>query len=134
MGEDTLPYSQSIATSSYSNTSAYPVKLEAQAEEMVPYQLANSDVYCSEQKVMETVGEKSYQEEMLDEYNERPHLHHMPSISTTCTSDSFSLTSADAEVSAFDLNASESQDFDWSINAASHFQWPPNRTFSSLCY
>jgi hypothetical protein len=123
MGEDNFQHSSAQSTSSYSNS--YPVKIE----EMVPYQLGSADTYCPEQKIMETVGEKAFQEEMLDEYHERPHLHHMPSISTTCTSDSFSLTSADAEVSAFDLNASESQDFDWSINSAAHFQWPPNRTF-----
>jgi hypothetical protein len=129
MGEDNYQFSSAQSTSSYSNT--YPVKIEEQIEieEMVPYQLGNSETYCPEQKIMETVGEKAFQEEMLDEYHERPHLHHMPSISTTCTSDSFSLTSADAEVSAFDLNASESQDFDWSINSSSHFQWPPNRIF-----
>lgn len=96
---------------------------------MVPYNLGNSDVYCPDQK-----HDKSYHEEMLQEFSHERHLHHMPSLSTTCTTDSIheSMTSAERGEPSFDMPA-ESQGFDWPIQSTTSFPWPPNRiSFISL--
>jgi len=133
MGEDTFIYSQSP----YSPP--YRVKTEDNNNHgLMPYNNStNSDPYCADPaKLTVMVSENSYhKDETMDEYHDaRPHLHHMPSISTTCTSDSFQSPFPSAEggeVSAFDLNASEAQDFEWTMNSAHTFQWPPNRTLPS---
>ena len=139
MGEDTYIYSGSHSTS-YSQS--FPVKVEDReepAEIMVPYHLGNSDPYCTDQKMMMgNVGDKSFQEDLLEDYNDsRPQLHHMPNISTTCTSEDYhsSLPSGGSgEVSVFDLSATETPDFEWSMHSTNPFQWPPNRTFLARQY
>lgn len=125
MGEDTFPYNSQ--TRHYSNS--FSVKLEERAESagMGQYTLNNSDD-CSYSKMV-TAEDKGFHEDGITEYDPRPQLHHMPSVSTVCTSDSFhgSLASADSgEISAYDLNATDSQTFDWEIHNHA-FQWPPNR-------
>ena len=139
MGEDTYIYSGSQSTP-YSHS--FPVKLEDREEPaaiMVPYHLNTSDPYCADQKMMMgNVGDKSFHEDMLEDYNDgRPQLHHMPNISTTCTSEDYHNplpSGGSGEVSAFDLNAAETQDFEWSMQSANPFQWPANRTFLARLY
>jgi len=105
---------------------------------MVPYHLNTSDPYCVDEKMMSNVGDKSFHEDMLGDYNDgRPQLHHMPSISTTCTSEDYhnSLPSGGSgDVSGFDLNATETQEFEWSMHSANAFQWPPNRKVPKRLY
>jgi len=139
MGEDTIDYSHSSNTTATTTGAAtnrpypnsFPVEREEQTTgtgpEMVPYAMHPNETYCMDDKMVEN---KMFQEDVPTYHTERPQLHHMPSISTTCTSDSFhsSMTSADSgELSAYDLNTSDSQEYDWSISQTSHFQWPPNR-------
>ena len=119
MGEDTYTYTHSPSTYSHS----IPVKLEEREQAvvgMVPYHLNNSDPYCGDQKIMGNITDKSFHPDMLDDYDDnKPQLHHMASLSTTCTSDSLhsSLPSGDSgEVSVFDLNATEAQEYEWSPN------------------
>lgn len=139
MGEDTYIYSGSQPTP-YSHS--FPVKLEDQeenAEIMVPYHLSNSDPYCADQKMMMgSVGDKSFHEDMLENYNDgRSQLHHMSNISTTCPSEDYhsSLpTGGSGEISGFDLSATETQDFEWPMHSATPFQWPPNRMFLMPLY
>jgi hypothetical protein len=90
--------------------------------EMVPYTLGNQEGYPPEPK-----RENSYHEDMMEFSHERQ-LHHMPSLSTTCTNDSLhdSMPSADTEQSAFDLQSATSHEFDWPISQNT-FPWPPNR-------
>jgi|SRR5579862_1701106 len=130
MGEDAIEsYSHAPTTYSNSYSNSYSVNDEessANGPKMVPYAMSINEPYCMDDEtvvVPKTFTDSSY-------HYERPQLHHMPSISTTCTSDSFqsSLTSADSgELSAYDLNASDSHEYDWSISHGTHFQWPPNR-------
>jgi len=138
MGEDTFIYSAPLQ-SPYSPS--FPVKTDDNPG-LMPYNPIHSDPYCADpSKLTVMVGDKlfQHQDESMDEYHHdaagRPQLHHMPSISTTCTSDSFQspFPSAESgEVSAFDLNASEAQDFEWTMSSAHAFQWPPNRTLPPL--
>jgi hypothetical protein len=121
MGEDNFNYPNSQSTHSF------PVKIEDLDESsgMAPYHMGNPETYCAEQKEMTNIGDKSFHEDMIEDYNDaRPQLHHMPSLSTTCTSDSFhgSLPSGDSG-DAYDLNCGDVQDFEW----PNPFQWPPNR-------
>jgi len=139
MGEDpTIAYGPVTTTATnFSNSSFTTIKPEDQTVstngvEMVPYTLPGNEAFCMgdeksplDAKMFADMTGPTYQSS-----TERHQLHHMPSISTTCTSDSFhsSLTSADSgELSAYDLNTSDSQDYDWSISQPTHFQWPPNR-------
>jgi hypothetical protein len=136
MGEDTFIYS--VPTQSQYSP-PFHVKTEDN-HGLMPYNNStNSDPYCTDPaKLTVMVGDNSYKDERMEEYHDgRPQLHHMPSISTTCTSDSFQSPFPSAEggeVSAFDLNASEAQDFEWTMNSAHTFQWPPNRTSPHFAY
>lgn len=129
MGEDTFIYSDPQSTP-YSHS--LPVRLENRegSPGMVPYHIGISEPFCAEQNVMaNNVIDKSYHEDMMEDYSDgRPQLHHMPSVSTTCTSDSFhsSLPSGDSG-DAFDLNGTDTQEFEWSMHSANSFQWPANR-------
>jgi hypothetical protein len=137
MGEETVFYNSSQATpSAYSTT--FPVKLEERdgTADMVPYTLTNTEqVYCAgpDSMVHSATADKmaTNPEDSFDEFiHGRPLLHHMPSISTTCTSDSFqsNLTSPDsAEVYTAEINTADANMFDWSNNSAAQFHWPPNR-------
>ena len=130
MGEDTFIYSDSQSTP-YSHS--FPVKLENQDEAsgMVAYHMGNSETYCNDQKIMtNNIGDKAFHEEMIEYNDGRPQLHHMPSLSTTCTSDSFHSSLPSAECGdTYEMNGTEGQEFEWSINSANPFQWPPNRIF-----
>ena len=125
---NTFIYSNSQPiSSSYSHS--FPIKLENREESsgMVSYHMANSETYCTDQKIQITnnIIEKAFHEDIVDDYNDgRPQLHHMPSLSTTCTTDSF--PSGDSG-DAYELNRTDAQEFEWSMNSANPFQWPPNR-------
>jgi hypothetical protein len=118
MGEETTAAAAAVFFSSSAYSPSFPIKTEA----MVPYNLNHSDPYCHEKKIKDEV--KAYHEDIMDEYHERPQLHHMTSLSTTCTSDSFH-TADSGEISAYDLNATEAPDFEWSANPFQ--QWPTTR-------
>jgi len=136
MGEDTVFYTPQEAVAAYSTT--FPVKVEEHEEtaDMVPYTLTNTDqMYCAEPENIVPADHKPvvHPEESFDDYIQgRPILHHMPSISTTCTSDSFqsNLTSPEsAEVYSAEINSADAHMFDWSnAPAAQVFPWPPNRS------
>jgi len=130
MGEDSYPYAAG-------NVPAYPNTFQVKTEHsdvlpIMSYHLGNSDPYCTDPKIIASVAEKAYPDETIETYvNGAPQLQHVHTLSTTCTSESFhsSLPSADStEISAFDIQYAEPQDFDWSINGTTTFQWPPNRT------
>ena len=142
MGEEAVFYNNSQTTTS-AYTTTFPAKVDGSAEtaEMVPYTLSNTDqLYCAEpENIMhiaptadvDKAGNNA--EDRFDTYIQARPLHHMPSISTTCTTDSFqsNLTSPDsAEVYTAELNTAEANMFDWSNTSTSHFHWPPNRTSS----
>lgn len=137
MGEDTVFYNNSQQTTS-AYTSTFPVKIEEGQEgnEMVPYTLSNTEqVFCAEPENMvhTTTADKMVNnpEDTFDDFiHGRPLLHHMPSISTSCTSDSFqsNLTSPDsAEVYTGEINTADANMFEWSQTATAQFHWPPNR-------
>lgn len=133
MGEDPYIYSSGPQASTTSYAHSFPVKLEGQDDPsgMALYAPDNADSYSVDQKIMAPVGRKSanrYQDEMMEFNHGRPQLHHMASLSTTCTVDSFHSSAVESgEVSAFDLSPSESQEFEWSLHASNQFQWPANR-------
>jgi hypothetical protein len=143
MGEEhtTMAIYPSTVTSSAYATSfpATSLKMEDnQNGQEMHYALPVNETFClSDDKSMDSKMFAEVSPTYHQSIHDRPQLHHMPSISTTCTSDSFhsSLASADSgELSAYDLHTSESQDYDWStgISQQTHFQWPPNRD-SSIC-
>jgi hypothetical protein len=110
---------------------------------MPPFNSLTSDPYCADPAKL-TINIDNFNRDNIKYYddpmedfgdNGRPTLHHMPSISTTCTSDSFQSpypSAESGEPSAFDLNASEAQDFEWTMNASHAFQWAPNRIIPPL--
>jgi hypothetical protein len=140
MGEDTTVFYNHSHTATSVYSTPFPVKLEPSADssEMVPYTLSNTDqLYCAEPDTMlhmsTTTDKAGAVEDRFDDYIQGRPLHHMPSISTTCTSDSFqsNLTSPDAtDVYTADLNTADANMFDWSNSSTSHFHWPPNRISS----
>jgi hypothetical protein len=76
----------------------------------------NLDLYCSQDGTkVDMTG--------MEDYTDKPQLHHVPSLSTTCTSDSFHTNDSyhtidSSELSAYDhLNAATTgecpQEFDW---------------------
>jgi len=131
MGEDTLlSMQQKDYTPSMPYLHSFNIKEEEEGVQLEHFPMHNLDrQYCSDPKTNGTVTEhKAYDSTALPEtfnHAERPQLHHMASISTTCTSDSFSAGDL-TEVSSYDLNATETQEYEWTYNTAS-FQWPPNR-------
>ena len=110
---------------------SFPIKSEdgKPVTGMPPYSMGTTDPYCAEQEII-AMGDKGFHEEPLKVYsNVRPPLHHI-SLSTASNSDSFhgSLPSGDsADMSTFDLSASEMQEYEWSLHSTPTFQWPPDR-------
>jgi hypothetical protein len=103
-------------------SSVYPVKGEEESSPpLMNYVIRPTDPYGLEDYVLDP---KQYTEEYIPDFMaNKPHLHHMPSISTTSSFES--VASADsAEYPIYDLSTGGSQDYDWT---APPFQWPPNR-------
>jgi hypothetical protein len=103
-------------------SSVYQIKPEEDnSSSIMNYAIRPANAYELEDGSMDP---KQYAEGYAQDFGaNRPHLHHMPSISTTSSFDS--IASADSsEYPVYDLSTGGSQEYDWTTQ---HFQWPPNR-------
>src|SRR5579859_3664057 len=125
MGEDPYVYSNRDGHT-YSQTYSAPLE-ELKQDNMVPYGHQNAGGY-SHDRTLSNGETKSYDVSGINGFGRERQLHHMPSLSTTCTTDSFQSVESGDVSTAFDVTdlqdfSPQQPTFSWCDTSNTLFNW-----------